>query len=647
MAMMASGQFDAGAGPLSGLFNFGVLEKFTHAIAQEKVDPVMQALKELGLKVDANRDATQAVQNEVQTLRAELESERGRREAGDLELRTNLESQAAHTRSAQETAEQALRQLQPLAQEVQQCQVELKDKAGAAEIQMLQDSILQSEKRSQQLLQGYKQELETLERDLRLKFSTDDATKLQEDLVTRLDTQSKQIREEIRESMQHTMVLMEGQLENLRYQSEKIAKTVTTVDEQTQELSGRVTSGEQATKKLADKLVQAQEDVADLTKKLAESRALIDQVSHSMLKDRQKHETQNKLDGVLADIEKLKGLSAAIDGLYENRQAMQNEIEQVRDLTSHAQRDFRQKTDVLCEADAERAKQTAWLTSQTRLVQDDQDQTRNEIESVKKALKAIDNTAMQQRDINFCKQETKRLAHEAKLLNDSLRAYYAFVRYYPDAVCRRWHGQRKGADVRLGKDHLDATSQSDTARHGFVPGGSGDHGFAMGDGPMEKDPAGHYFETEVTEIFTNVVGTKGGLLVGYSQTPPDAVVSHVTGMVLDGVLIGGTGQVVVCKRNDGRAQETLLPPMAGAQRWAQAGELMPGQKVGVLLTGGTVAVFVDGRCVFADHSPLEVREDERVYPLVRISGSAKTVRLNPGAPPPRDAGQQVLQLRGK
>jgi hypothetical protein len=47
--------------------------------------------------------------------------------------------------------------------------------------------------------------------------------------------------------------------------------------------------------------------------------------------------------------------------------------------------------------------------------------------------------------------------------------------------------------VKLGKEHLAATSQSDNARHGYVPGGSGDHGFIMGDGPMESSPAGQYY----------------------------------------------------------------------------------------------------------------------------------------------------------
>ena len=50
--------------------------------------------------------------------------------------------------------------------------------------------------------------------------------------------------------------------------------------------------------------------------------------------------------------------------------------------------------------------------------------------------------------------------------------------------------------------------------HAQIPGGSGDHGFVMGDGPLEQSPAGQYYEFELVEKFSNVVGMKGGLLCG-------------------------------------------------------------------------------------------------------------------------------------
>merc|ERR1719359_2143500 len=125
--------------------------------------------------------------------------------------------------------------------------------------------------------------------------------------------------------------------------------------------------------------------------------------------------------------------------------------------------------DVLVDADAERAKQTAWLKNQMKLGQEDQEFAKAELDQVKRSMSAIDNTDRMQRDLNFCKSEVKRLTNECKTMEDSLKGYYQHVKYMPEHVARRWHAVRKGADVKLGKEHLAATSQSDNARHGYVP----------------------------------------------------------------------------------------------------------------------------------------------------------------------------------
>ena len=70
-------------------------------------------------------------------------------------------------------------------------------------------------------------------------------------------------------------------------------------------------------------------------------------------------------------------------------------------------------------------------------------------------------------------------------MEDSLKGYYSHVKYMPEHVARRWHAVRKGADVKLGKEHLAATSQSDNARHGYVPGGSGGRSMAR---PSKSPP---------------------------------------------------------------------------------------------------------------------------------------------------------------
>merc|ERR1719359_2293498 len=287
--------------------------------------------------------------------------------------------------------------------------------------------------------------------------------------------------------------------------------------------------------------------------------------------------------------------------------------------------------DVLVDADAERAKQTAWLKNQLKLGQEDQEFAKAELDQVKRSMSAIDNTDRMQREVNFCKSEVKRLTNECKTMEDSLKGYYSHVKYMPEHVARRWHAVRKGADVKLGKEHLAATSQSDNARHGFVPGGSGDHGFVMGDGPMEQSPAGQYYEFELMEKFSNVVGMKGGILVGYSETSPEMTSTHLTGVVLDGMIVGGVAQVVnISRTKEGRVVERAEPGPWRPEILQEA------DIVGVLITtNGVLAVFVNGVIVYA--VSVSVQEDQRVYPLIRIMGNAKSVKLIPGSQPPRSA----------
>ena len=70
-----------------------------------------------------------------------------------------------------------------------------------------------------------------------------------------------------------------------------------------------------------------------------------------------------------------------------------------------------------------------------------------------------------------------------------------------------------------------------------------------------------------------------------------------------------------------------------------------GNKIGVLITPtNNMGIFVNSACVHAMAVP--VQDDQKVYPLIRIMGNAKSVKLIPGSQPPRSAGTQVVQIMG-
>merc|ERR1719420_1431175 len=238
-------------------------------------------------------------------------------------------------------------------------------------------------------------------------------------------------------------------------------------------------------------------DLEDTMQRLADAKLQIEQVNKMVVKERAKQAAGgNSVEKLAEEIERLKSLRDEIAAIHDGRDSLLGDIADIRDAMLILQKDFRRKTDVLVDADAERAKQTAWLKNQFKLGQEDQEYAKAELDGLKVNMKAIDNTDRLQRDLNFCKSEVKRLTNECKTMEDSLKGYYQHVKYMPEHVARRWHAVRKGADVKLGKEHLTATSQSDNARHGYV----------MGDGPMESSPMGQYYEFEVLEKFVNVVG---------------------------------------------------------------------------------------------------------------------------------------------
>merc|ERR1719160_58587 len=153
----------------------------------------------------------------------------------------------------------------------------------------------------------------------------------------------------------------------------------------------------------------AEGELEDTMQRLSDAKLQIEQVNKMVIKERAKEAAAgNSVEKLAEEIERLKGLHDEINKLHDGRDAFTNEIQDIRDAMLILQKDFRRKTDVLVDADAERAKQTAWLKNQLKLGQEDQEFAKAELDQVKRSMSAIDNTDRIQREVNFCKSEVKR-----------------------------------------------------------------------------------------------------------------------------------------------------------------------------------------------------------------------------------------------
>jgi len=623
----------------SAFLNVGAFEQLVENRCVNLMYPLEVRIDQCERELEQERAISMNLRDAIKALRAELLAEKDERAAMDDEIINMFPPLEEDIRFLQEAQQDTMRRCDKMEPQFDEIRATIVTKAEKSSVEQVRRALdVETELNATKFSEVTKR-FEGIEHEVSLKISHREAKEMFVQVGERFEEQMLAIQEEARvtsakiaKDLEDETQLLRTMIDTTKAQIPPIIKDHKILHEQVQTIPPRIDT-------LDTKVKTMQGQLMDTEQRLNDTKLQIDQVSKTIQKQAQKEKAVN-FDDALKEIERLKSLRDDIKQLHDRCDDTIGDIADVRDLVTLSQKDFRQKTDVLCEADAERAKQTAWLTSQTRLVQEDQDQVRGEIEGLKKGLKNIDNTERIARDITFCKSEVKRLTNENKSLVDSLKGYYSHVKYMPEHVARRFHAVRKGVDVRLGKEHLAATSQSDNARHGFIPGGSGDHGFVMGDGPLEQSPAGQYYEFELVEKFSNVVGMKGGLLCGYSETSPEMTSTHLTGVVLDGVIVGGVAQVV----NITRTKEGRVVEKAEHGPW-KSEVLQESDRVGVLITPTSVlAVFVNGVIMVAEQ--VTVQEDQRVYPLIRVMGNAKTVKLLPGSQPPRSAANQILQLRG-
>jgi len=627
--------------PASAFLNVLAFEQLVENRCENAVFPLLSRLDQCEAEILYERTLANKMRENIEVLKLELNAEKEARAKADAHVLTLFPPIAEEIQICQAGITDALNRVQTVSEAVDEVREMVTTKAEKSALdQLRRDCDRESELNQTRFLENDNRVAE-IERQLPAFASKRELKELVSEVDTRLSESIDVVAQDAATATQAVQDDLDEQVSFLKNLVEQVRSKIPPIEKKAEDLKDYVDT---IPPKIEDLLLQfktVQGELMDNSQRITDCKLQIEQVNKMAVKERAARAADPASSGKLAEeVERLKGLRDEIQQIHLGRDALLGDIADVRDAMLLMQKDFRQKQDVLVDADAERAKQTAWLKTQLQLGQEDQESSKTDIDGLKRSMKAVNNTKRMEGEIAYCKSEVKRLTNENKTIEESLKGYYAHVKYMPEHVARRWHAVRKGVDVKLGKEHLAATSQSDNARHGYVPGGSGDHGFVMGDGPCEISPAGQYYEVEVLEKFANVVGMKGGILVGYSTSSPESTTTHITGVVLDGVIVGGIGQVVTLKRTpEGRVTES-----SAAAGWYSE-KIDVGDKIGVLVTvAGVLAIFVNGEITYADS--VKVQEDQRVYPLVRIMGNAKSVRLLPGSAPPRDVNQQVTAMKG-
>ncbi|CAE7195503.1 unnamed protein product [Symbiodinium sp. CCMP2592] len=144
-------------------------------------------------------------------------------------------------------------------------------------------------------------------------------------------------------------------------------------------------------------------------------------------------------------------------------------------------------------------------------------------------------------------------------------------------------------------------------------------------GPLSQHGAG-YFEVEVCQT---VDGWMGGLGIGVTHSSP----SDLKEQRLPDKAWRVPRSFVL-----GYAGNKYLNGKEGTLDW-QSDQLRVGQRVGLLVDGGSLSVFVDGHEVAsvpeAEMLSAGLRQDEPLYGIVDIYNAALSVRLLPGAAVPQ------------
>jgi hypothetical protein len=339
------------------------------------------------------------------------------------------------------------------------------------------------------------------------------------------------------------------------------------------------------------------------------------------------------------------------------KEMMMNDLEDQKKDLANVQRSIAGKIDVCIEADADLSREMRLVSEKCALNADDVTLIQEEMKKVVyKCQLAMEQSLESKTLLSGVREDSAKVLGDSNMLKERVHCLEGVAAdKWPDfapgvVFCRRFHQEAKGGDVQLNADHCVATGRGFSALQGVVIGN--DEGLVMGNGPCRRTGKPgkfvSYFEVEITEVYANAEGC-GGLYLGASVQSAEQVLEHPR-KEFDGWLIGGKRAAFVQIRGAHGKQFSAIRPSSKAAEiipleaaW-NAEVLRAGDRVGVLMTlkreGGMVMrVVVNGTItsteVFSDAPP----EDQCQFltPVVRIAGTAKSVRICPGLDPPKYA----------
>lgn len=339
------------------------------------------------------------------------------------------------------------------------------------------------------------------------------------------------------------------------------------------------------------------------------------------------------------------------------KEMMMTDLEDIKKDLMQIQRNVAGKIDICIEADADLSREMRLVTEKCALNADDVTLMQEELKKVVyKCQLAMENSLESKTLLSGVREDSSKVLADSNQLKERVHCLEGVAAdKWPDfapgiVFCRRWHGNAKGGDVQLNTDNSVATGRGFSALQGVVLGN--DEGLVVGNGPSRRTgkPGSFvsYFEIELTEVYANAEGC-GGLYLGATCQSAEQILEHPR-KEYDSWMVGGKRQAIITCRGPSGKLFSLIHPGAKASeiqaldaQW-NSEVLRVGDRVGLVMQikrdGGMVMrVIVNGTVIATEVIQDAPPENQCPFltPLVRIAGTAKSVRFLPGMDPPHYA----------
>mmetsp|Transcript_48294 Transcript_48294/g.105116 ORF Transcript_48294/g.105116 Transcript_48294/m.105116 type:complete len:538 (+) Transcript_48294:46-1659(+) len=351
--------------------------------------------------------------------------------------------------------------------------------------------------------------------------------------------------------------------------------------------------------------------------------------------------TQHALDALRAEVAQdiQLELERAMSGRWLENMRLKI-IESIKVEMNRLSREAKAQMQVVMQADAERAKEVALLKGTTELQGEEVSVLREEMDVTRRDLGQLDKHIQDKMtyDVVILKRDVGRLQDMGVNWSKKIETMLETVGQLSDHTdfkpprpfCQRWSSAAKGPDIQLNADLSCATGRAEMARHGLT---MEETGLVWGDAPLRVfDGKGRYFQIVVDEIYSGP-GQHAGLMIGVSFTAPD----RIRNCRFDGWEVGGSGRLTRHRLHgaDGQLLSADMKRIKDSP-W-NSGKLAATDRVGLLVAevDGSLCVFVNDKLIVRHQT--KISPDDEVYPLIRVAGSAKTLRYDKGGEPPPDA----------